>query len=758
MGGLRSGQVIGSVFGGVIGGIIGGFPGAMLGASLGGMVGGWLDPPSAPSPPPLGDVGINSYVHNAPIPLVYGQNKVYGGVIWIGNMGTRMKSGGSKKSPTNSAQMWIEFAVGHCEGPVVEYLKYWMNDKEISELSEEGITFTVRSYLGTDSQTTDPSIESFLSGSEASAVPFKWTAYSYVYAFWDGSYFNNVPSFSAEIKALLTEIGEEDANPIKVLYDFLTNSRYGANINTSWFDGDPDTVGSSWKIAADYCDELVSYEDESGVTIQEPRFRFSHVYDSRTKGYDIVKDILQSCRGIFTWSQGQLYVHIENGEEEVSGYFTDEYTIGFVSTGSSTVNRIYFNTSIEEPEGFWEGGYLQIIIDSITYSEMINTQGSNYVDLVDDLNIDLGEVSLSGVNVYLTKDNIKESSFSYKKTSSKEKYNSIRIEFINRKWVDSANNNQVSNQYLWDVVEIDQPESTIPDYFYGSSYLMPELSQQQIRLNGIKRKSQAMRMAKWYADFNSYISYYCEFSTDMVGYLHKVGDIIGITHSSIGWEGKEFRIVSMEEIDNDEIKFACLEYNRSIYGDITLPVFTSSTSTVPSLYTASSDIERFHIARDLTENRIYVNFKRPENDNWWVGGQVWLKRGLYGEYTRTAQFSKTVSSVKLSSSINDSQTIIGFDSSTLYGSFPTSGSFWIEDELISYTGISNNQFTGCTRGSNASSHISSEYCHLKETDNAYVVFDSSDIGTTLYFKVISVNIVGVVSSFEDAVELSIELT
>ena len=94
----------------------------------------WIDPPPAPAPPPLGDIGANSYVHNAPIPLAYGQVKVYGGLIFIGDMGASMNEGGSKKSPEYSPYMWIDFAVGHCEGEINSYIKYWVNEKEIMKL------------------------------------------------------------------------------------------------------------------------------------------------------------------------------------------------------------------------------------------------------------------------------------------------------------------------------------------------------------------------------------------------------------------------------------------------------------------------------------------------------------------------------------------------------------------------------------------------------------------------------------------------
>ena len=114
----------------------------------------------------------------------------------------------------------------------------------------------------------------------------------------------------------------------------------------------------------------------------------------------------------------------------------------------------------------------------------------------------------------------------------------------------------------------------------------------------------------------------------------------------------------------------------------------------------------------------------------------------------------------MESGIDDTQTVIPFDNSTLYGSFPSSGSFWIEDELITYTSIDdvNYEFEGCTRGSNASSHLITEYCNKKETSTPYVTFDASDIGSTWYFKLISSNVAGYTSDFEDAEENSLVIS
>ena len=44
------------------------------------------------------------------------------------------------------------------------------------------------------------------------------------------------------------------------------------------------------------------------------------------------------------------------------------------------------------------------------------------------------------------------------------------------------------------------------------------------------------------------------------------------------------------------------------------------------------DVERINIVQDLTENKIWVCFKRPDDNNWWMSCQIWIKKGGGAEY------------------------------------------------------------------------------------------------------------------------------
>ena len=742
MSSLTTGQALGSLVGFGIGWMFGQ---PLLGMSIGGQVGLWIDPPDAPNAPPLGDVNVNSYVRNAPLAIAYGNVKTYGGVIWIGEIEVSMENQGSKKSPNYQPNVDVVFAVAHCEGPIVQYIQYFVDEKTVSEFLDdsEGFSIDFESYLGTSDQLVNSRIEAWQLGSSAPANPIIYTAYSIVDIHYEATLISSLSSIAAEIEGFLTESGEEDANTIRVLYDFMTNKRYGMGYPITLFNGDPDTVDSPWKNSSDQCDELVSYIDENDDTIYEPRFRYSNYLSDKTKGFDIIIDILLSCRGILRWKQGLLEPKIETANEVPEFYFSD-LDEQVITTGSGhTVDTIYANFS-DFPDHYFEDA--AVIINGV--ENAVYEQTSTYIKLCEDLD----SPPDNGISITLIKDNIKEGSFSFKRVSSQVCSQRVHVEFINRKIkvILPSGSEEIQNKYQWDLVTYDLPDIYSVYDAYGEVDAS-EINEKTVRISGIKRKSQAIRMAQFFGDFAKYSPYECEFTTDIVGFLRAIGDIIGISHTLSNWNKKAFRIVDMEELEEGEVKIHCLEYNSDVYNDnIPYCVETTSSGDLPSPYELPDQSERLNIIQDLSENKIYVCFKRPDDVPYYYGVQVFAQKGALADYTYVTAVSSTTPSVKLSSGIDDSQTTIAFDDSTLYGSFPSSGSFWIEDELITYTGISSNQFTGCTRGTNATSHTSDKYCDLKQDKTPFITFEDSDVGFTWTVKVISVNVSGITSSFSTA--------
>ncbi|GAG40317.1 unnamed protein product, partial [marine sediment metagenome] len=166
-------------------------------------------------------------------------------------------------------------------------------------------------------------------------------------------------------------------------------------------------------------------------------------------------------------------------------------------------------------------------------------------------------------------------------------------------------------------------------------------------------------------------------------------------------------------------------------------------------YAAPDVIERFYAVQDLTENKIYILFKRPDDNNYFIGAKVYVSVGG-GDWVWKKIVGHVTPSVKLASGIDDTVTTIPFDNSTLYGSFPSSGSFWIEDELITYTGISGDpdyEFTGCTRGTNNVAHTIDKYCMLKDTNTEFITFEDSEVGQIWTVKGVSVTVYNLAANF-----------
>jgi hypothetical protein len=733
--GQTSGQTVGMVVGGVVGGVIGGFPGAMIGMSLGGQLGLWIDPPNAPPPPALGDIETNSYVRSTPVGVCFGQCKVYGGVIWVGEVSSDWNNEGSRKNPEWEAEMDADFAVAHCEGEIDSYTGlYYIDDKRAGTMEAEGYSVGFTSYVGSAAQSIDSKISSFQSGKSLAAINFKHTAYSVIDLHVEGQILQKLPAIAAEVVGFLIESGEEDANPIRCVYEFLTNPRWGIGMDTSLFNGDPDTVGSPWKIEADYCDTSVQYINWDDTPTNEPRFRFSNFYDTRVKAVDIITDMMITCRGLIRLKQGKIEPLIEKATEEPELYYSDQHKATFNAGASSTVSRLYDDFS-SYPDIYWFGDEGIITISGNEYRFIVKDQTSTYIDLFDDLPV---SPNLND-SFEIVKDNIKEGSFQFRQSAESEISNRYRVEFIERAVKDE--NDNFHNEYSWNAVEKDSEE------FYIDNTQDTKLK--TVRMGGIKRKSQAMRMVQFYSDFGLYNRNYCEFITYHQGYYHAVGDIVGISHIQTGWNCKWFRIVGMEEMENDEVKLQFFEYNPNVYSDTITKVLASEDTSPESRYTAPDVVERFYAVQDLTDNKIYILFKRPDNNPYFVGAKIYVSVGG-GDYVYKDTIGYVTPSVKLDAGIDDSQTTIGFDNSTLYGSFPSSGSFWIEDELITYTGISGDpdyEFTGCTRGSNAAAHTIDKYCMLKDSSTQFITFEDSEVGQSWTIKGVSVTVYNLVAPF-----------
>lgn len=87
-------------------------------------------------------------------------------------------------------------------------------------------------------------------------------------------------------------------NPAWVLYDLLTNARYGLGRD---IDADQIDKFALYDIGV-YCDELV----DDGFGGQEPRFTINCVLNTQREAYDVINSITSAFRGMSYWASGTV--------------------------------------------------------------------------------------------------------------------------------------------------------------------------------------------------------------------------------------------------------------------------------------------------------------------------------------------------------------------------------------------------------------------------------------------------------------------
>ncbi|MFH1320441.1 MAG: phage tail protein [Bacteroidota bacterium] len=208
------------------------------------------------------------------------------------------------------------------------------------------------------------------------------------------------------------------------------------------------------------------------------------------------------------------------------------------------------------------------------------------------------------------KDSIIEGSFSFGKKDKNDIPNQVKILFT------------------------DGSKDFVENYAIADDELDQEIRgviSQEIVLYSINRASQASRMAKFYLNKNILCPYWCYFQVGIRGMSLCPGDVIEITHALPGWTSKEFRIINLEETDEDEFEIFCEEYNASIYNDEGLPYTPSKSSILPNpegippIVTALNATETFATQEDGTYiPQIQVDFTKPDYP-YSLKYQIWWK-------------------------------------------------------------------------------------------------------------------------------------
>ncbi len=155
------------------------------------------------------DLMVQSSTYGKSIPLVYGNARIAGNIIWSRPIQehittTTQSSGGGKggggggsvETTTTSYTYTASLAVAICEGPITEVVRVWADSKQL-DLTQGSYTL----YLGDEAQLPDTYMASFFPAGQVSA--HRGMAYVVIKDFPLGDYGNRIPNFTFEVRRTL---------------------------------------------------------------------------------------------------------------------------------------------------------------------------------------------------------------------------------------------------------------------------------------------------------------------------------------------------------------------------------------------------------------------------------------------------------------------------------------------------------------------------------------------------------------------------
>lgn len=168
------------------------------------------------------------------------------------------------------------------------------------------------------------------------------------------------------------------SNPAWILYDLLTDERYGLG---QFVQSENIDIGKLYKIGK-YCDEFVpsGYIDDSGLPYMEPRFQVNTVIQQRTDAYKVVSDICSAFRGMAYWSGGEVCITADMPSDPVMKYTPANVIDGiFTYQGSARKDRhsvalVTWNNPDQ---------YYQQEVEYIEDPEMVEKYGVRETEVVD---------------------------------------------------------------------------------------------------------------------------------------------------------------------------------------------------------------------------------------------------------------------------------------------------------------------------------------------------------------------------------------
>lgn len=142
---------------------------------------------------------------------------------------------------------------------------------------------------------------------------------------------------------------EYSTNPALCLRDFILSKRYGLG---KWFT-ESIIDDDSWNEAADYCDEIITFQNADDTYVDAKRYELNMVIDQSNTAINWIQEILANFSGYLVFANGKLKLRIEKAEP-ISYRFNDnncsELSIAPIKL-SETPNK--YEVKIIDPGNNW---------------------------------------------------------------------------------------------------------------------------------------------------------------------------------------------------------------------------------------------------------------------------------------------------------------------------------------------------------------------------------------------------------------------
>ncbi len=470
----------------------------------------------------------NKQSANEPIPVVVGTRRVGGTIVFYETSGVD--------------NIVLHLVCVLSEGEVESIENVYFNDI-ISTDARWGSQITHFKHTGSDSQTYDTDLTSEVPR-WTSAHRLRGIAYVYVRLVYDpNTFFAGVPTITADVKGVKcydtrTSTTIWSDNPAVIIRNYLINTRYGRGIDSALIDD------TSFETAANFCDELVTFNNigvVDGIQAATATVNLKTVSQHLLVGDTIKFNGHATEYVIDTWADGVSLL----GEQ--SSVLTGDYKT-FTTTTMTLDQSLTSGIADDEAVHKKQKRY--------NCNGVISTDKTSMDIIKEMLTSCRGMLIFTGGQYKLIIDKTQASTFSFDASniigawtisqgSKSSQFNRISINYFDpwREWqattevVDSTTYRTADNELML------ERDITLP-------FTADANTARQIATINLQQSRQQVAT---------------EFTATIAATEVEVGDVVDMTHATPGWTSKEFRVLRMSLMNNDEIRMTVREYDATVY-------------------------------------------------------------------------------------------------------------------------------------------------------------------------------------------------